>query len=177
MANGSALVLIDLQVANFYDEAPIHRGDQLLATAGRLLEGAREAGVPVIFVQHEGGKGSWDEPGAPGFEIHPSIRPRDGEVIVRKATPDAFHETELRAELERIGARQLVIAGIQTEFCIDTSCRRAFSLGYDVTLVSDGHSCWDTDNLTADQIIAHHNATLGGWFVDLATADEVQWGG
>jgi len=62
--------------------------------------------------------------------------------------------------------------GAQTEVCVDTTCRRAFSLGFEVTLVSDGHSTWDNATLSADQIIRHTNDTLAGWFVRLARVDE-----
>jgi len=62
--------------------------------------------------------------------------------------------------------------GAQTEVCVDTTCRRAFSLGFEVTLVSDGHSTWENATLTADQIIRHTNDTLAGWFVRLARVDE-----
>ncbi len=55
---------------------------------------------------------------------------------------------------------------------MDTTCRRAFSLGFEVTLVSDGHSTWENATLTADQIIRHTNDTLAGWFVRLARVDE-----
>jgi nicotinamidase-related amidase len=70
----------------------------------------------------------------------------------------------------------LVVAGIQTEYCVDTTCRRAYSLGYDVTLVQDGHSTWDTPDLCAPQIIAHHNRTLGGWFVTPQAAEAIAFG-
>jgi nicotinamidase-related amidase len=56
---------------------------------------------------------------------------------------------------------------------VDTTCRRAFSLGFEVTLVSDGHSTWENATLTADQIIRHTNDTLAGWFVRLARVDEL----
>ena len=60
--------------------------------------------------------------------------------MVQKQTPDAFHETNLHSELESRGIRKLVIAGLQTEYCIDTTCRRASSLGYDIILVENAHS-------------------------------------
>ena len=63
--------------------------------------------------------------------------------------------------------------GAQSEVCVDTTCRRGFGLGFEVTLVSDGHSTWDNGMLTAAQIIGHTNETLAGWFVRLARADEV----
>jgi nicotinamidase-related amidase len=62
---------------------------------------------------------------------------------------------------------------MQTEYCVDTTCRRAYSLGYDIVLVEDGHSTWDTEHLAASQVIAHHNATLGGWFATLRVASDI----
>jgi hypothetical protein len=56
------------------------------------------------------------------------------------------------------------------EECVDTICRRAYSLGYDVTLAQDAHSTWDTEHLEASQIIDHHNQVLGGWFATLKEA-------
>jgi nicotinamidase-related amidase len=53
---------------------------------------------------------------------------------------------------------------LQTECCIDATCRRAFSLGYDVTLVKDAHGTWDKDDISAARIIAHHNEVLDSWF-------------
>jgi nicotinamidase-related amidase len=68
---------------------------------------------------------------------------------------------------------RLIVMGAQTEVCVDTTCRRAFSLGFSVTLVSDGHSTWDNATLTAEQIIRHTNDTLAGWFVHLVHMDDV----
>ncbi|HEX3047657.1 MAG TPA: isochorismatase family protein, partial [Bacillota bacterium] len=62
-----------------------------------------------------------------------------------------------------------------TEFCVDTTCRRAFSLGYETTLVQDAHSTFHSKVLTAPQIIAHHNNVLGGWFVTLKSTGEIDF--
>ena len=170
----AALVLIDLQVGNFGDEEPrIHRGGELLERAGRLLAWAREEELPVIFILNDGGEGSIDEAGSPGFEVHPALEPLSGEEMIIKTTPDSFLDTGLQRLLEESDITDLIITGLQTEICIDTTCRSAWQLAYDVTLVSDAHSTWDGDALNAEQIIAHHNSILGGWFVDLATTDEI----
>ena len=81
----------------------------------------------------------------------------------------------MQRELERQEISRIVLAGIQTDYCVDTTCRRAYSLGYDVILVQDGHSTWDTEQLKASQIIAHHNEVLGNSFASLTTADEIQF--
>jgi nicotinamidase-related amidase len=175
MSTNTALLVIDVQVCNFEESAPVYGGTDLLSKIGGLIERARAAGVPVIYVQHCGPEGAIDEPGTPGWEIHSPIAPTEGDAVIQKRHPDAFQETNLQHELESKGIGRLVITGIQTEYCVDTTCRRAYSLGYDVTLVKDAHSTWDTDHLTAPQIIAHHNEVLGGWFVTLKEASEIEF--
>jgi nicotinamidase-related amidase len=74
-----------------------------------------------------------------------------------------------------MGIKNLVIVGVQTEFCVDTTCRTAFSLGYKNILVSDGHSTFDSPILTAAQIIEHHNGIIGGLFAELKKTEEVEF--
>ena len=62
---------------------------------------------------------------------------------------------------------------MQTEYCIDTNCRAAADLGYKVVLAKDAHTTFDTPVLSAAQIIAHHNRTLDGSFVELAAAGDI----
>ncbi|KAA0547467.1 isochorismatase family protein [Bacillus sp. BGMRC 2118] len=70
--------------------------------------------------------------------------------------------------------KQLFRTGIQTEACVDTTCRRGFSMGYKVTLVSDSHSTWDSVEITAQQIINHHNGMLL-WFADIVPSNEIEF--
>jgi nicotinamidase-related amidase len=88
-----------------------------------------------------------------------------GDTIIKKQMPDAFYKTGLQQYLSAHGIKKLIIAGIQTELCVDTTYRQACNLEYEVTLVKDAHSTWDRDGLTASQMIAHHNALLSDWFV------------
>ena len=73
------------------------------------------------------------------------------------------------------GIDDLTIAGLQSEYCIDTACRVAQSLGYRVTLVADGHSTFDTPELSAAQIIAHHNKVLSGIVAAVTPAKDVRF--
>lgn len=176
MENNTALLIVDVQLGMFDDSNPVHNGDVLLTTIGNLITKARMVGIPVIFVQHSGGENHLLRPDRPGWPIHPAVAPTNGELVIHKRHPDSFQETNLQHKLEAQGIRRLIVAGIQTEYCIDTTCRRAYSLGYDVILVQDAHSTWDTEHLQASQIIAHHNQVLDGWFVTLETANEIQFG-
>lgn len=173
--NKTAIVIIDMQVGNFTEPDPIFEKKRLLSKIKKLVARARSAGVPIVFIQNNGRDDDPDTYGTPGWEIHRSIASNKGELVVRKQTPDAFHETNLHSELKNREIQNLIIAGLQTEYCIDTTCRRAFSLGYDVILVEDAHSTWDAPLLSARQIIDHHNHILDSVFVALRKEKEIEF--
>jgi len=115
------------------------------------------------------------EPGTPGWPIHPAIAPHEGELVIQKPTLDSFYKTNLESKLKSRGIKKLMIMGIQTDWCVDTTVRRAYSLEYDVTVVEDGHTKVDTEVLKAPQIIAHHNSTFSGRFAKLVKADQTDF--
>ncbi|MDH5162638.1 isochorismatase family protein [Heyndrickxia oleronia] len=85
--------------------------------------------------------------------------------VLIKDFPDSFLKTHLQQQLVDNQVGRIIITGIHSEICVDTTCRRAFSLGYDVfILVEDGHSTCDSDILKACQIINHHNNINDQWF-------------
>ncbi len=157
-----ALLVIDVQVG-IIEGLRAYRGRDVIEQINKLLSKARAANIPIIYIQHDGEAGHPLEVGTPGWSIHPDIKPRDEDLIVRKCASDSFFETTLQRELEARGIKHLIVAGCMTEYCVDTTSRRAVSLGYDVTLVSDAHTTVDNKVLTAAQIIAHHNALLDGF--------------
>jgi nicotinamidase-related amidase len=158
----NALLIIDVQVG-LVELMPPEIRASVLPRIETLLSRARASGTPVIYIQHDGLKGHPLETHTKGWEIHPSIKPFDSEPVVRKRESDSFFETTLQQELEKRGITRLVIAGGMTEYCVDTTCRRATSLGYDVKLASDAHLTGDNAVLTAANIIAHHNFVLDGF--------------
>jgi nicotinamidase-related amidase len=170
----TALLLIDAQVNMFVPSTMVYQGDALLETLGSMIRRARQAGVPVFYVQHNGQAGDPDETGTAGWQIHPALTPRTREMVFQKRTPSSFYGTSLDEVLQRKGVERLVILGLQTEFCIDTTVRHAYALGYEVLLVQDGHSTYNGKVLTAPQIIAHHNDILG-CFADVVEAGDIEF--
>jgi nicotinamidase-related amidase len=83
-----------------------------------------------------------------------------GDRQTRKTTPDSFLRTDLHEALQTLGVTRLVVCGMHTEFCVDTTTRKALALGYPVVLVSDAHTSAGNAAISAPQVIAHHNATL-----------------
>ena len=176
MSSEIGLLVIDMQKALFTDFGPLFQEEQVLSAIKTLIASARSAGSPVIYIQHCAGEGESLAPATEGWQIHPEIQPNAGDTVILKRFSDSFKNTSLADELESRGIKTLVITGLQTEYCVDTTCREAFSRDYNVTLVSDGHSTYDTERLTAQDIIAHHNEVLGNGFASLRRSDEIDFG-
>jgi nicotinamidase-related amidase len=167
-----ALLIIDVQNGLFPVENPVYNGDNLISNLKLLISKARVSHTPIFFIQHNEAVGEPLAYGTEGWKIHPDIEPTENDVIIHKTTPDSFFNTNLEEELKNRDIHQLILTGIQTDLCVDTTCRRAFSMGYEVTLVEDTHSTWDTNELSAQQIINHHNQVLR-WFANTKNSSEI----
>lgn len=166
----TALVVIDMQRAMFSAEQP-YRGQEVLENIRLLLDKARAAGMPVVFVQHNNDGGM--KKGSDLWQLCSEIAPAAGEAKVDKRTRDSFHQTELDDVLRRLGVRTLIFCGMQTEYCVNATCSRAYTLGYDAFLASDGHTTYDSKVLPASQIVAHHNHMLQTKFLQIKTTKEL----
>jgi nicotinamidase-related amidase len=177
--SGTAVLVIDMQLGVFlrkeYDGMAIYHEEQLLANVGAIIGKARRSGVPVIYIQHMYRDFPIMEKGRPMWNVHPAIAPLEGEAIVEKYHADAFFESRLEDVLRGLGVKRLVITGIQTAYCVDTTCRRAHSMGYDCIWAEDAHSTLDSDILPAAKIIAHHNQVIGSQFATLRTVAEIDF--
>lgn len=167
----TALLIVDAQ-NEMYDQAnPVHESDKLLVNLQLLIQKARYAEIPVIYVQHN------DEglvKGTDFWQIHETLQPQEGDAIIQKWTADSFHDTNLLDELRSKNIQHLVIAGNQTEHCINATTRSASQHGFTVTLAKDAHGTWDSETMSATQIIDHHNEMLGE-VADLQEAKDIQF--
>ncbi len=167
----TALLIIDAQNEMFDPANPVHESDKLLENLQNLIQKARSAGVPVIYVQHND---AGLVEGTDFWQIHESIQPEAGDLIVQKKSPDSFHETVLLEKLKSQGIENLVIAGNQTEYCIDATTQSASKHGFNVTLAKDAHGTWDSESMSAVQIIDHHNEQLSR-FAELRETRDIQF--
>ncbi|QCB46593.1 cysteine hydrolase family protein [Hydrogenophaga sp. PAMC20947] len=155
----TAVLVIDTQQGLCEGEGAAHDCAGTIDRINRITRKARAAAAPVVFIQHESQAG-YLEHGSPAWQLARGLEVSPGDLRVRKTTPDSFLRTELEALLQSRGITQLVICGMHTEFCVDTTTRRALALGYPVVLVSDAHTSAGNDAIGPQQVIAHHNATL-----------------
>ena len=173
MTSKPALLVVDVQEAAV--GPGLYEGETVLANIAELVALCRESGVEVVFVQHDGKPGSAYEPGTPGWAIHSAVRPRPDERVVRKATNSAFRRTDLRPYLEERGVHTLVIVGLHTEFCVDTTCRVAFEHGFDVVMPEMTNTTFDNGELTGRQLYELYNRRiLRDRFARVPTMDEAR---
>jgi nicotinamidase-related amidase len=150
----TALVVIDVQNGVV---AEAHERDAVIANINTLVERARGAGVPVVWVQHS------DEQlvqGSEAWAYVPELTRQESEPLVHKTYGDSFEGTDFEEVLASKGVGRLVVAGAQTDACIRSTIHGAFTRGYDVTLVGDAHTTEDQSAWGAppvDQVIAHTN--------------------
>jgi nicotinamidase-related amidase len=157
----TALLVIDVQRGMF--EAPDLQPHDGVAAVGRMrgiLERARARGIPVFFVQHDGGEGDPLAANSTGFPFVPELAPKATEPVTVKQERDAFKATNLEEKLRKAGVEHLVVCGMQTEMCVEAAVRAAADRGFAVTLVSDAHTTFDTPELPAARIIAERNEEL-----------------
>ncbi len=133
----STLVLIDYQNTYTTGVMELDGWQPALAAAARLLADARRAGTPVIHVINDGGEGTPYDIRAEIGRIHPDVAPADGETVVVKQAPDAFHGTDLGEHVEAAGRTDLVIAGFMTHMCVAFTAQGAFLRGNRPTVVAD----------------------------------------
>ncbi|HZG19003.1 MAG TPA: cysteine hydrolase family protein [Herbaspirillum sp.] len=154
----TALLIIDVQHALCTGPEAVSNGEAIIANINRLSQKAHAAGAPVIFVQHED-QGALAQ-GSPGWQLARGLRQQASDLNVRKRGSDAFHQTPLEALLREHGVTRLVVCGMQTEFCVESTVRRALALGFPVTLAADGHTTAPNGVLSVADVVAHHHATL-----------------
>ncbi|MBV9293456.1 MAG: isochorismatase family protein [Frankiales bacterium] len=150
----TALVVIDVQNGVV---AEAHDRDAVVANIAQLVDRARAADVPVVWVQHSSDglpKGSESWPYVPELKLDES------EPVVHKRYADSFEETDLEDVLARLKVGKLIVAGAQTDECIRSTLHGGIVRGYDATLVADAHTTEDLSQWgapTPDKVIAHTN--------------------
>ncbi|MFA4953837.1 MAG: isochorismatase family protein [Patescibacteria group bacterium] len=170
-AGKPALLVIDVQRELFAKTLPIYDEDRLLANVRLLADKAHAAKVPVFWIQHSSEKTLVE--GTAGWKLHPAFIPLKSDNFIRKRHGNAFEDTPLKAELDALHVRRVVVAGLVTHGCVQATCNGGHDLGYDVVLVKDAHSNY---NVKARDVINEWNTTLSHGVVQLQSAAEVDFG-
>ena len=154
----SAVIVVDVQNGVVADT---HERDAVVAAIGRLVDKAREARIPVLWVQDIGED---RVPGSEPWQVVPELIPAEGESRLDKCYGDSFEDTDLEAILARLEVGRLFVAGAQSDACIRSTLHGAFVRGYDTVLVADAHTTEDLTEWGApppEAVIRHTNLYWG----------------
>jgi len=176
----SALLVVDMQ-RYFFDRgshAFLKPAPAILPNVRKLLDAYRDLGLPVIFTRHAYAKGedrgimdTWwselEEDGDPLAEVVRELQPLPGEPVLRKGRYSAFVGTDLEERLRKLGAERVLITGVMTHLCCESTARDAFMKDFEVFFTIDGTATED------DELHVASLMTLTDGFVMPITAEEV----
>ena len=176
----TALVIVDIQ-NDYFPGGKMELEGAVAAgrNARMLLLAFREKGLPVFHLQHISSRpgATFFLPNTPGAEIHELVTPISGEAVIRKSFPNGFRGTDLQKHLEQNGATRLVIAGMMTHMCIDTTVRAAFDLGFQCDLAEDACATkalsFGSEMIPARQVHLAFVSALQGIFATVSNAREI----
>jgi isochorismate hydrolase len=179
----SALLVIDMQ--RYFLERESHAflpgSESILGNVESLVARYRAKSLPIVFTRHAilpdeepGAMGRWwgdrirDED--PMSQIVSSLEPKNDDIVLRKSKYNAFAGTDLEAELGRLGVKQLVITGVMTHLCCETTARDAFTRDFDVFVVIDGMA-----SSSEDLHISSLKTLADGFAIPVTTEEALRW--
>jgi nicotinamidase-related amidase len=180
MARSRTLLIIDIQRDYFPGGAyPLVEPEAAAAEARRVLDSFRAGGDPVIHMRHvwDAPEAEFMRPGTEGIEIHPTVEPVDGELVLEKASPNSFVDTELEDELRKRGSDDLVVTGMMSSMCVDATVRAAADLGFSTTVVHDACAAPDLEfngvDVPGAAVHAAFMAALADGYAEVTSAAEL----
>ena len=174
-----ALIIIDIQNDYFHNGSmELVESEQASVNAKAIIDRFREEKLPVIFIQHIA-----NHPGATffirsthGVKIHNNVIPVGNEKVITKHYPNSFRETELLSHLNDNNISDLIICGMMTHMCVDTTVRAAYDLGFNNTLIGD--ACATKDLAFNSKVVQSHDvqtsflAALHGTFANVINSND-----
>ncbi len=173
-----ALVIIDVQNDYFSEGAhELYEPDKALDMIQKLIHSFRKKNEGIYYIQQiSDGSSNFFRPNTVGCQIHEKIKPQDNDKIIVKHYPSSFLGTTLHEELQKDEVDELVVCGMMTHMCVDTTVRVAKDYGYKMILISDGCATNDLEingrKIEATVVQDTYLASLKHYFADIMTCEE-----
>ncbi|WP_051384442.1 cysteine hydrolase family protein [Nitratidesulfovibrio termitidis] len=176
----TALVLVDIQRDYFPGgRMALPDAENAGRRAAEVLTRCRAASMPIMHIRHESIRpgSTFFLPGTEGADIHPLVAPLPGEAVLTKNVPNSFRDTELLQHLRGIDVTDLIVVGMMTHMCIDTTVRAAFDLGFRCRVAGDATASpaltYGGTQVDADTVRATFLAALNGVFAEVTDAADL----
>ena len=157
------LLVIDVQKG--ITDNRLYNYESFIENNQKLIAAARENNVEVIYFQHDDGPGTGFSVGDEIFEIADQVAPKEGEKVFIKYIYSCFSNKEFADYMEREGDKDLMIIGLQTNYCIDSTIRSASERGYNVIVPAGANSTFDNDYMNKETTYRYYNELMWpDWF-------------
>lgn len=171
--DSAALLVIDVQETFKALPRWQHRNNPAFETnVSELIRAFRAANRPVFYFLHSDSDPGWT-PDSPNYRLMNFLSPREGEALLHKTSRNGFTTTSLGRLLQQQGVRRIVVTGIQTEQCCETTARVGSDMGYDVDFVTDATLTFPLEDHSTDAIVKATEHSLRGRFARIATTAEI----
>jgi len=167
------MVLLVVDTQKLIVNEKLYEFDKFVFNVKRLIHEARENNIEVIYVRHDDGAGEELTKGADGFEIYEKFQPMENEKIFDKKVNSAFKGTGLLEYLKDKGENDVIVTGLQTDYCIDATIKCGFEHGFNVIVSAYANTTVDNKFMSSDQSYKYYNEFMWkGRYAECITVDE-----
>ena len=167
------MVLLVIDAQKEITNEKLYKFDEFVSTVKMLIKAARGNGVEVIFVRHDDGAETPMTKGLEGFEIYGGFAPEQGEKIFDKQVNSPFKDTGLAEYLSEKGETEIIVTGLQTDYCIDAAVKCGFEHGYKIIVPQYANSTFDNNFMTAEKSYEYYNDFIwNGRYAECISAEE-----
>ncbi len=151
------MVLLVVDTQKLITNNKLYKFEEFKSNVKNLIATARAKNIEVIFVRHDDGVGEALTKGNEGFEIHEEFKPMDTELIFDKVVNSSFKNTGLLEYLKQKKETEIIIVGLQTEYCIDATIKAGFEHGFKMIVPANTNSTFDNSYMSAEQTYYYYN--------------------
>lgn len=167
------MVLLVIDAQKEITNNRLYKFSEFVSTVKMLIKTARENNVEVIFVRHDDGAGTPMTKGLDGFEIYEEFAPEQNEKIFDKQVNSPFKDTGLAEYLSEKGETEVIVTGLQTDYCIDAAVKCGFERGYGIIVPQHANTTFDNKFMTAEKSYEYYNDFIwNGRYAECISAED-----
>lgn len=151
------MVLLVVDTQKLITNESLYNFDQFVLNMEKIIAEARKNKIEVIYVRHDDGEGEELTKGTEGFEIYDKFKPLAGEMIFDKTVNSAFKGTGLLEYLRNKGEKEVIVTGLQTDYCIDATIKCGFEHGFKIIVPAGTNTTDDNEFMTGEQSYQYYN--------------------
>ena len=151
------MVLLVIDTQKLITNENLYNFDLFVSNVEKIIHTARQNNIEVIYVRHDDGMDSDLTKGTDGFEIYEEFRPINGEKIFDKNVNSAFKESGLLQYLKDKGEKDIIVVGLQTDYCIDATIKTGYEHGFDIIVPAYANTTVDNEFMSGEKSYKYYN--------------------